>query len=311
MDHALLVSLRRRLQTVVVAGVLVALAGFGFNACLSFNDPLQEIDPALAFTPLAPSESHTVTRRHILESFGAYGCASCPDAESRLAPYLDTTSALYRSDLIVVNYHVAFPSTLIDPWITPATQARNDGFGFTSLPQVKLDGSNTPFGIREKDVRFAQGEYDSLIQRLRLGETQTWLDFAIDTVASGYDSAARRLEVRFTVFNRSTAARGALSFRVLAVKNKPVTIPTLPNHPWEVIVAQTTVSDTAGAALTLAGMPALTAKSWVTRLAVPLETERTPAPATPENPSDYAVIVFAQDGSGIVQGVTVWRFSPK
>ena len=307
MDHPFLKTGFWGLRAALAAVPLLA-------ACTLFNDPLEEIDPALvhdsSFVYLEPAEGHTVTRRHILESFGAYGCASCPDAESRLVPYLNEASPP-NPRLVIVNYHVHFPSTLTDSWITAGTQARQDGFGFTSLPQVKLNGSNAPYGIREKDVRFSQGEYDSLIHRLRLVDSVTYLDFAIDTTASRYDSAARRLEVRFTVFNRGPVAQGALSFRVLAVKNRAVVIPTLPNHPWEVIVAETTERDSAGALMALSGMPALTAKSYVARLQIPLESERSPAPSVLENPAGYALVVFAKNPAGIVQGVSSWRFSPE
>jgi hypothetical protein len=293
----------------------IPVAFLALSSCVVFDDPLQEIDPALihdsSFVYLPTSESYSVTRRHILESFGAYGCASCPDAEGRLAPYLDTASPVYNPALVIVNYHVAFPSSLTDPWITTGTQARHDAFGFTSLPQVKLNGSNAPYSIREKDVRFAQGEYDSLVRRLQRVDSITYLDFSIDTAASHYDSTARRLEIRFTVYNRSTTARGGLSFRVLAVKNRSVVIPSLPNHPWEVIVAETTEQDTSGALMALSGMPPLTAKTYVARLQIPFESERSPAPSTPESPSDYALVVFAKNTSGIVQNVFSRHFSPE
>jgi hypothetical protein len=284
-------------------------------SCTPFDDPLLELDPALvhdsSFVYLSAGEGFPVTRRHLLESFGAYGCSSCPDAESRLAPYLDEASPAYNPALVIVNYHVAFPSSLTDPWITAGTQARQDAFGFTSLPQVKLNGSNTPYGIREKEVRFAQGEYDSLIRRLNRVDSVSYLDFRIDTLNSVYDSATRRLEVRFTVLNRAATAQGPLSLSVLAVKNKPVVIPTLPNHPWEVIVAETTERDTSGALMSLARMPPLTAKSWVVRMEIPPESERTPTPAVLENPADYGLVLFARNASGIVQGVYSWRFSPE
>jgi hypothetical protein len=313
MDHPLLRKRIRGLRAAPIAlraAVLFAVPWL-LCACIPFDDPLEEIDPALIFDYLTAAENFPVARGHILESFGAYGCASCPDAEGRLSPYLDEASPAHNPRLFIVNYHVAFPSTLEDPWITAGTQARHDAFGFTSLPQVKLNGSNAPYGIREKDVRFAQGEYDSLIRRARRVDSLTYIDFRIDTAASGYDSAARRMEVRFTVLNRATSAQGALSFRVLAVKNRSVTIPILPNHPWEVIVAETTERDTMAALMALSGMPALSAKTWVARLQIPLESERDPAPSDPENPAGYALIVFAKNAAGVVLSASGWRFSPE
>jgi hypothetical protein len=312
MDHPLLKRARgmQGLRAACAAG-----AAFLVAACTPFDDPVLEIDPALvrdsSLVDLPSSEGFSVTRRYLLESFGAYGCASCPDAEGRLAPYLDSASPAHNPNLVIVNYHVNFTSSLTDPWITAGTQARHDAFGFTSLPQVKLNGANAPYGIREKDVRFAQGEYDSLIRRLRFEDTLTTLDFRLDTAGSVYDSAARRWEVRFTVLNRSLTARAGLTLRVLAVKNKAVVIPTLPNHPWEVIVAETTERDSSGALMSLAAMPPLTAKSYVVHLPIPPESERQPAPSVIESPANYALVIFAKNATGIIQNVFSWHFSPE
>ncbi len=302
-----------RLQRFLSALPMLMLAALA-SGCL-FNDPLQELDPAAlenaSFDTLASAESFSVTRGHLLESFGAYACASCPDAEARLAPYTQSGSTApgYNPRLVVVNYHVAFPGTLVDPWITAGTQARHDAFGFTSLPQVKMNGANTPYGIREKDVRFAQGEYDTLISRLRRDDSLTTLDLQIDTVL--YDSTARRMSVRFTLLNRATAARGALSLRVIVVKNRAVVIPSLPGHPWEVIVAETTDKDSSGAALTLPGMAGLRASTWVSSLTLKEEAALIPTPPSPENPEDYAVVVIVRNRNGIVQNVATWQYAPE
>lgn len=314
MDHPLLRNRLGGLRAAPAAAVLFAVPLL-LASCIPFDDPVEEIDPALihdsSFVYLPPAESFQVARGHILESFGAYGCNNCPVAEAKLEPYLDPDFPGHNPRLVIVNYHVNFPDPPTDPWITPGTQARNDQFGFISLPQVKMNGLNAPYGIREKEVRYAQGEYDSLIRRLRLEDSLTWLDFALDTAASRYDSVSRRLEVRFTVFNRAVTAQPALSFRVLAVKNRPVVIPNYPNHPWEVIVAGTTEQDSSGALMALSRMPALTAKSYGARLQIPLETERDPAPAIPENPAGYAIVLFAKDATGSVKTVFSWRFSPE
>jgi hypothetical protein len=297
------------------------LYAFGVSAALTtagclFDDALVELDPATllddgSLDTLDVSQNVRVPRQHVLESFGAYACPSCPDAEERLATYMHAApgSAAYSPDLIVVNYHVAFPGTLTDPWITPATQARHDQFGFTSLPQVKLNGSNAPYGIREKDVRYLQGEYDSLIRRRTRVDSLTWLDLRIDT--SHYDSATQRLTATFTVLNRASAARGALTFRVVAVKNKSVTVFVAPNHPWETIVTETTDRDSAGAMLSVPGLPGLRSKTFTVSLTIPPETTRTPTPAVLENPADYALVVFARNSQGLIENAATRGYDPQ
>lgn len=307
MDLPLLKSAMKPALACVLPALIV-------SACL-FNDPLQELDPAAlesaAFDTLPPSENFMVARGHILESFGAYACASCPDAEARLAPYTEagSTAPGYNPRLVVVNYHVDFPGTLVDPWITAGTQARYNGFGFSGLPQVKMNGSNAPYGIREKNVLYAQGEYDTLVARLRRDDSLTALDLRIDTML--YDSAARRMTVRYTLLNRSTAARGALSLRMIVVKNRAVVIPSLPTHPWEVIVAETTDKDSSGAALTLPGMAGLRSRTWVSTVTLKDETTLSPTPPNPENPEGYAVVVFVRNLNGIVQNVATRHYSPE
>jgi hypothetical protein len=297
-----------------LALVGLMLAAAMLASCTLLDDPILEIDPALvrdsSFSDLAPSEARRVARGHLLESFGHYGCGSCPDAEGRLEPYLRPgESPAYRPGLVIVNYHVAFTSPFTDPWITPGTQARHDRFGFTSLPQVKMDGSNAPFGIREKDVRYYQGEYDSLIARAARDDS-AWIDLRFDSASTRYDSAAQRWEVGFTLLNRAATAQGPLTLRVMAVKNRAVVISRLPNHPWEVIVVETTDKDSSGAPMTLARMPSLSSKSWRARLPVTPEGARSPAPETPENPRDYALVLFVENGAGIVQNVISRNLNP-
>jgi hypothetical protein len=291
-------------RTFLIAAILL---GAG---CL-FDDPLQELDPEASFEVVPAGDNTRVLRGHILESFGAYACASCPDAEGKLVPYIHPAlgSPAYNPRLVVVNYHVAFPGTLVDPWITPGTQARHDQLGFTSLPQVKLNGSNQPYEIREKDVLYANGEYDSLVARLRLVDSLTWLDLRVDT--AHYDSSARRMTVRFTALNRSDTAIEGASFRVLAVKNRSVVIPILPNHPWEVIVAETTNQDASGKPLTVARIPAHRSRSWVATMTLPPESAKSPPPQNLENPAEYAMIVFVMDAAGVVQNVTTRNYSPQ
>jgi hypothetical protein len=297
--------LKTRARHALLASGLLLAAG-----CL-FDDPLEELDPNAVFVALEPGDSLPVARGHILESFGAYACASCPDAEGRLRPYIhpELNSPRYRSDLVVVNYHVAFPGTLTDPWITPGTQARNDQLGFTSLPQVKMNGSNAPYGIREKGVLYAQGEYDSLVSRIGQVDSLTYLALRVDT--AHYDSGSRRMTIRFTVSNRDSAAREGLSFRVLAVKNLSVVIPILPNHPWEVIVAEITDRDAAGNSLVASRIPGRHARSWVTAVSLGPESEKSPPPPNPENPGDYGIVALVLDASGVVLNVATYHFNPQ
>jgi len=130
MDQPLL--MRRLVRGAAAAGVTAAFLCAG---CSHFDDPLQELDPALrdsTLTALPASARGSVPRLHLLESFGSFGCVSCPEAESRLSPYIHASAA--ARNLIVVNYHVKFGS-ITDPWITPATQAWNDAKGYVSLPR--------------------------------------------------------------------------------------------------------------------------------------------------------------------------------
>lgn len=298
------------LRSALVA--LAASCALVVAGCL-FHDPLEELDPATldgaGLDTLAPSESFRVARGNLFESFGAFACANCPGAEAKLSPYLHAApgSSFYIPRLVIVNYHVAFPGTLTDPWVTAAAQARYDRLGFSGLPQATLNGSNAPYGIREKNVLYAQGEYDSLLARLGRQDTLTWLDLVVDT--SAYDSVARRLTVRFTAFNRAAAARGALAFQVLAVKNGSFSY-YYPSHQWETVVAETTERDSAGAPMTLPGMAGLRSKSWRATLEIPLESERSPAPTPLEYPGNYAVVVVARNGQGVVQNVAVRDYAP-
>jgi hypothetical protein len=313
MDLPLLKTPFRKSVRVIAVSVAVCVPVL-FAGCL-FNDPLEELDPATlenaAFDTLASGENYSVARMHILESFGAYACSYCPDAELRLAPYTQSGSTApgYNPRLVVVNYHVAFPGTLVDPWITTGTQARYNALGFSGLPQVKMNGSNARYGIREKNVLYIQGEYDSLVSRLRLDDSLTMLDLRIDTTL--YDSVTRRFTVRYTLFNRSSSPRGALSLRVLVVKNRSVVIPTLPTHAWEVIVAETTDKDSSGADLALPGMAGLRSRTWVSTVTLKDETTLSPPPPNPENPEDYAVVVFVRDLKGIVQNVASRHYAPE
>jgi hypothetical protein len=63
--------------------------------------------------------------------------------------------------------------------------------------------------------------------------------------------------------------------------------------------------------MTLAGMAGLRSKSWIATLEIPLESERTPAPVPLENPSNYAVVVVARNGQGVVQNVATRNYAPE
>jgi hypothetical protein len=306
--------IRRGFPAAGAASSLVTLLLLG--GCAPFDDPLLELDPALRDSSLAAlpaSEHRPAARMHILESFGSYGCVSCPDAESRLAPYIhaDLGNPGYNPSLVVINYHVKFGS-INDPWVTPSVQAWNDKQGYVSLPQAVMDGSNAPYGVREKDVAFKEGEYDSLVAGLKKADPKTWLDLRLDTAGIAYDTSALRIRLGFQARNLDTAALGPLDFRILVVKNKPTIIPFYPT-PWEVIVVETADSDADGKKLTLAGLPALTAKSFSLDFPVPSENGKhlRPAPLGTETLSDYALIVLARDGKGLVLNVAAFKYGPK
>ncbi|GEM_PF-5032179 len=297
-----------------------AMAGFAgalaMGGCSLFNDSLNELDPALRDSTLIllpASEHRPVARRHILESFGSFGCVSCPEAEARLAQYIhpELGSPGYNPDLIVINYHVKFGS-ISDPWVTPAIQAWNDRNGYVSLPQAVMDGSNARYGIREKDVSFKEGEYDSLAARAKRSPADTWLDLRLDSSGIAYDTAAGRIRFRFEVRNLDVTSAGALDFRVLVVKNKSAIIPIYPT-PWEVIVMETGDTGADGLKLALPGLSALTAKAFNVDLSVPSETGKhvRPPPKGPETLTDYALVMLARDANGTVLNVAACKYRPK
>ena len=303
--------LRTRFWIPVFRGMPAALF---FCGCF-FNDPALELEPACgsaALARLSAPDHFKVPRGHILESFGSFGCVSCPGAEARLLPYIhpELNSPGYNPRLIIVNYHVKFGS-IDDPWVTSATQARYDQSFANSLPQVTLDGSNSRFGIRETDVNFQQGQYDSLIHRLAGQDSLAYLDLKLDTASLAYDTVDQKMRLRFTVLNRDTVLQGALSFRVLAVKNIPVTHPIYPDNPWEVIVAETTDRDTTGCPLVAGVLPPLTARSFAVSLNLPSESGKKPIPSTLENPRDYAFVIIAKDGQGVVRNAVSHKYRPR
>ena len=302
--------------TASLAGILALAGMILLGGCSPFDDPLQELDPALrdsTLIALPASEHLPVARRHILESFGSYGCVSCPEAEARLAPYIhpELGSSGYNPDLIVINYHVKFGS-INDPWVTPAIQALNDRKGYVSLPQAVMDGSNARYGIREKDVSFRDGEYDSLAARAKHSSPETWLALRMDTTGIAYDTSAGRIRFRFEVRNLDVTSSSALDFRVLVVKNKSAIIPIYPT-PWEVIVMETSDAGADGLKMALPGLSALTAKAFSVDLAVPSETGKhvRPPPQGPETLTDYALVVLARDANGAVLNVAACKYRPK
>src|SRR5690606_32158146 len=101
-----------------------------------------------------------------------------------------------------------------------------------------------------------------------------------------------------------------LSLQALAVKNRSFPY-YYPNHAWETVVAETANRDSGGVLMTLPGMAGLRAKTWVVRMAIPLENERVPAPSPLEIPANYAVVVFARNAQGVVQNVAAWNYDPE
>ena len=292
--------------------IAIALAAAALSACSPFDDTLAELDPARRDSTLAAlpaSARGVVPRLHLLESFGSYGCVSCPEAESRLSPYIHAAPAVGR--IVVVNYHVKFGS-IPDPWTTPATQAWNDAKGYVSLPQAVLDGANTPYGVREKDVSFKDGEYDTLAARARRADSVSYLELRIDTVGIVYDTVAGRIRLSFQARNLGDSPAGPLAFRVLAVKNRPAIIPIYPT-PWEVIVAQLATDAADGSPLALSSLGPLTAKTFSVEMAIGPETAKhvRPPPLGPETLADYAIVVAAQGRNGSILNVSAWKYAPR
>ena len=289
-----------------------ALAAAALAACSPFDDSLAELDPALrdsTLTALPASARGLVPRLHLLESFGSYGCVSCPEAESHLSPYIHAATADRR--IVVVNYHVKFGS-IPDPWTTPATQAWNDAKGYVSLPQAVMDGANAPYGMREKDVAFKDGEYDTLAARARRADSAADLELRIDTAGIAYDTVSGRIRLAFQARNLGSAPAGPLAFRVLAVKNRPAIIPIYPT-PWEVIVAQLATEAADGSPLALSSLAPLTAKTFSVELAIGPETAKhvRPPPLGPETIADYGIVVAAQGRNGSILNVSAWKYAPR
>lgn len=311
MDRAFLSAARRDAVALAVACLALLLGG-----CRGlFDDTLAELDPSLrdsSLTALPAAEHFAVTRGHLLESFGSFGCVSCPGAEDRLIPYLhpEIGGAAYDSQLVIVNYHVKFGS-ITDPWVLPAGQAVNDAYGFTSLPQVVMDGSNSAYGIREKDADFSKGDYDTLVARMRRNTNVTLLDLRLDTASFAYDSARALASFRFRVLNRDEAATGPLALRALFAKNRAVTIPIYA-HPWETIVTAVVDADSSGHAMALASLPALSAKAFTVSAPLPPEGPKhvVPPPGGPENPGGYALILVVKDEKGVVVNTSAYHFHP-
>jgi hypothetical protein len=301
---------------VTIRLVLASAALLWVTSCIRpFDDTLSELDPALidsSLSPLPISEGRAAPRGHILESFGAFGCVSCPGAEARLSPYIhpELGAANYDSMIFIINYHVKF-GTIRDPWVIPAAQAVNDRKGFTSLPQAVMDGSNAPYGIREKDVDFAQGEYDTLVARAHRLRDSAFLDLRLDTASWSYDSAAGRARFAFEAMNLSEEAAGPIAFRVLFVKNQSVAIPIYA-HRWEVIVTGVADQDSNGVIMAVAGLQARTAKRYGLSVALPSEAPNhvTPPPGGPENPGAYALLLVAENNTGGLLNVRAYRYHP-
>lgn len=297
------------------AAVAVSACLLGLGGCRLFNDADLELDPALrdsSLTAMSADELHPTIRYHLLESFGSFGCVSCPEAESRLSPYLhpELGNPAYDSRVFIVNYHVKF-GTVPDPWVTPTIQGLNDALGYASLPQAVMDGSNAAYGIRETDVSFRNGEYDSLIARAGRADSSAWLELSLDSTLVRYDSSANRIRFRFVARNHGAAPLGPMDFRVLAVKNQSVAIPIYPTQ-WEAIVVEASDQDGTGKALSLAGLNSLTAKAFDMALTVTPEAPKhiRPPPLGPEPLSDYSLIVMARDRQGALLNVKAWKYRP-
>ena len=298
---------------ILPAFLFVAL--MGLEGCSLFDDAVEELDPALrdsSLTLLSTSEQHPVVRYNLLESYGSFGCVSCPEAESRLSPYMhpELGNPAYNPRLVIVNYHVKFGS-ISDPWITPTVQSLHDALGYVSLPQAVMNGSNATYAIREKDVAFKIGEYDSLVARVGRTDSTAWLELVLDTNQIEYDSTANQIRFSFTARNHRSTALGSMDFRVLAVKNQSVRIPIYPSA-WEAIVIEATQVDKFGNPLQLAGLSSLTAKTFPVALKVPQEAPKhvLPPPLGPEKLDHYAIVVVARDAQGKVLNLAFIKYRP-
>ena len=303
------------ISTISAIPALSALAMVLLSACSSvFDDPVLELNPNRneRVSNLRPQDHYMVTKVDVLESFGAFGCVSCPEAEEELIPFYHPGNSDFNPNLLVVNYHSPFNSPIKDNWVTPATESVYNLYGFTSLPQVILNGSNTFYGFQEKDLPFQ--EYRSLLQKLKSSENESYLEIQIDTSSLVYGESAFTVEFDFDVLNRSLQPISGVTYRVLAVKNQPVTHPKWEGVSWEVIVTGVSSQDSKGQELAAPQLAALTRASYSVKISLPNEFDLHFPPLPVEDVEKirgYALLVIAFGNNQKSLNAVAYQYNPE
>ena len=299
----------------VVYGIFISVFVFLFGCSRIFDDPVEELDPGLkGAQEISLDRRLPVKRKHVVESFGAYGCSSCPDAERALVPYLfaDSGKARVDSNLYIVNYHVKF-SGFKDPWVTQGTQRIYDRYGYRSLPQVRLNGSNQPYGFRESDLPVV--EYNALIKSRvqHLPESRHALEWVPQELK--FDKSTSTYSVTFTYGNRDSVAVAGIGFRLLVVKNEPVysPYPGQENVPWEVIVVDVIEDDAEGVPLFITKLNAFYEKTFYLNFILSEDVgkylDRVPD-GGPEPVEAYALLLLVFDTQGRILNAVDYQYRP-
>lgn len=296
--------------------LLLPFGIIGLSGCsVIFDDPIQELDPNLLLaSELDPEDKPRIIRKSILESFGNFGCVSCPEAEHILAQYLhgdNSENIEVDTNLIIVNYHSDFSSPLKDPWETTTVENVAKLYGFTSLPQIVLNGNNSQYGFSEKDVDF-KSEYHPLIQSQHMKLETITLKLSLNLQSLEYRFSRIFFELRIENWNADALEN--FSLKILAVKNRPVfaPYPGLQSVAWEVIVVEVLTIDMEGNELFIPKLDGLSSTSFDILFELPDETEK--HLTLPENGiegiENYAIIVVATDANGLVQNVLAYQYDP-
>jgi len=304
-----------------IAPYLIFIFLTGISAIIGcskiFNDTVEELDPnRLSQSKLDPDDKPQIIRKSILESFGNFGCVSCPEAELILSHYIHgslSESIEVDTNLIIVNYHSDFSSPLKDPWETSNVEKISDLYGFTSLPQIKLNGNNSQYGFREINVDI-DTEYHSLIKSRHGKVDAAAFKMSIDSGSIVYTDSSISFALR--IENGSSDTLENLSLKILAVKNIPVyaPYPGMQNVPWEVIVVDVLTKDVQNSDLFIPDLEGLSFVTFNILFQLPDESEKhlpAPPPEGIEGIKNYAIIVMASDLNGIVQNVLAYQYKPQ
>jgi hypothetical protein len=303
---------------------LLVFASFALWHCGILDAPLEEKRKLVEDITVMPD---TKVRKSILESFGSFQCGGCPFAEAEFTPYIHPNDSRYIPTLFAVNYHVAFGSKTDDPWITTESQAINDRYGFLTLPQIKLNGSNGIYGdFVEND--FPPAYYVDIMDSLAVHpDTTTFLGLKVDSETVQFDTLFDKtdnivLTFHFRVGNHSkTNTFSAIAFRVLVVKNKPIIYVSdlYDEIRWETVVVAVTETDASGQGFSVSSLPPLKGKIFTVR--IPLSYETSKHMDDPlwgkdigeiEPVENYALVVMAIDGAtGLVLNTAGYNYHPE